>query len=93
MTFYPKNDSQSTNMLISLLAGFGAGIIVGLIIAPKSGQQLRAEIGDTVDDYLSSGGEKADEIQKSASNLAQKALRKVRNASGKAEQNIEDRHG
>ena len=63
---------------------------MGLVIAPKSGQQLRAEIGDTVDDCLSSAGKKAGEIQKSASNLAQRGLKEVRKASGNAEQNIED---
>ena len=41
MAFYPKTDSQSTSIIISLLAGLGAGIIVGLMIAPKAGQQLR----------------------------------------------------
>jgi len=88
MTFYPKNDSRSTSILIALLAALGAGIVVGLAIAPKSGQQLRAEIGDTVDDCLSSAGEKAEELRKSASNLAQRGLKEVRKASSKAEQNI-----
>jgi gas vesicle protein len=79
--------SESTNRLLALLAGLGAGVVVGLAIAPKSGKKLRDDIGNTVDDYLDSAGKKAGEMRESAVNLAQRGLRQVRkttdNATGK----------
>jgi gas vesicle protein len=77
-------------MLLALLAGVGAGIVVGLAIAPKSGQKLRADIGDTVDDYLDSAGQKAEELRKSSTNLARRGLKEVGKTTGKASEKIKD---
>jgi gas vesicle protein len=90
VTFYPKTDSESKNILISLLAGLGAGIIVGLAIAPKSGEQIRAEIGNTVDDYVDAAGQKAEELRKSAAALAHRGLKEVQKSGNKAEENIKE---
>jgi gas vesicle protein len=84
MTFKTKIESQSRNMLLALLAGVGAGVVVGLAIAPKSGQKLRADIGNTVDDYLDSASQKAEELRKSSTNLAQRGLKEAGKATSKA---------
>jgi len=87
MTCNTTTRSQSKNNLLALLAGVGAGVIVGLAIAPKSGKKLRDDIGNTLGDCLDSAGQKADEIRESAVNLAQRGLRQARkttdNAAGK----------
>jgi len=88
MTCITKTESQSRNMLLALLAGVGAGVVVGLAIAPKSGQKLRADIGSTVDDYLDSASQKAEELRKSAANLAQRGLREVQKTAGNASDKI-----
>ena len=85
-----KTESQSRNMLLALLAGVGAGVIVGLAIAPKTGQKLRADIGNTVDDYLDSASQKAEELRKSSTNLAQGGLREVQKTTGNASEKIKD---
>jgi gas vesicle protein len=90
MTCNTKTESQSGNMLLALLAGVGAGVVVGLAIAPKSGQKLRADIGSTVDDYLDSAGQKAEEVRQSAANLAQRGLREVQRTAGNASDKLKD---
>lgn len=85
-----KTDSQSRNTLLALLAGVGAGVVVGLAIAPKSGQKLRADIGDAVDGYLDSASQKAEELRKSAANLAQRGLREVQKTTVDAAEKIKD---
>lgn len=82
MTFTRKNDSNYPTMLLSLLAGAGAGLVVGAMMAPKSGSKLRAQIGEAVDDYLDSAKDKVGDIRNSAANLAQRGMREVRNKMG-----------
>jgi gas vesicle protein len=78
------------NALLALLAGVGAGVIVGFAIAPNSGKKLRGAIGNTVDDCLDSASEKAGELRKSAANLAQRGLREVHKTANNAGEKIKD---
>ena len=77
MTWPTKTETDYKTVVIALLAGAGAGLAVGLLMAPKTGSVLRAEIGSAVDDYLDSARHKADEFRTSATNLAQRGLREV----------------
>ena len=72
-----KTESQYKTALIALLAGAGAGLAIGFLMAPKSGDRLRADIGTAVDEYLESAREKASELRASATSLAQRGLREV----------------
>src|SRR5438067_7416536 len=74
-----KNTSETDfkTVLIAVLAGAAAGLTVGLLMAPKSGEKLREDIGTSVDEYLDSARRKAGELKTSASNLAQRGLREV----------------
>ena len=90
MTCNTNTKSQSGNMLLALLAGVGAGVVVGLAIAPKSGRKLRADIRSTMDDCLDSASQKAGELRKSGANLAQRGLQDVRKTAGKASEKIQD---
>jgi len=90
MTCNTKTELQSRNTLLALLAGIGAGVVVGLAIAPKAGQKLRADIGNTVDDYLDSASQKAEDLRKFAADLAQRGLRKVQKTTGNASEVIKD---
>ena len=71
------NDTDVKTVLIAILAGAAAGLTVGLLMAPKSGEKLREDIGTSVDEYLDSARRKAGELKTSASNLAQRGLREV----------------
>jgi gas vesicle protein len=48
------NDSEDRGVLISVLAGIGIGVLVGavagLLLAPKSGQETRDELGKALND-------------------------------------------
>lgn len=72
-----RTDTDFKTVLIAVLAGAAAGLAVGLLMAPKSGDKLRGDIGRSVEEYLESARRKADELKTSAANLAQRGLREV----------------
>jgi len=76
MTWTNRKTNPNT-VLYAVLAGAGAGLIVGLLMAPKSGSETRTDIGDAVDEYLESARERAESLKTSATNLAQRGLREV----------------
>ncbi|MCU1328071.1 MAG: YtxH-like protein [Bryobacterales bacterium] len=69
--------TNPNNVLLAVLAGAGAGLVVGLLMAPKSGEETRTDIGDAVDEYLESARERAEGLKTSASNMAQRGIREV----------------
>jgi hypothetical protein len=46
---YPDGDNTLRNLL-SFAAGVGLGVAAGVLLAPKSGAELRSSIGDKVQD-------------------------------------------
>jgi len=69
--------TNPNNVLLAVLAGAGAGLIVGLLMAPKSGDETRTDIGDAVDEYLESARERAEGLKASATSMAQRGMREV----------------
>jgi len=69
--------TNPNNVLLAVLAGAGAGLVVGLLMAPKSGDETRSDIGDAVDEYLESARERAEGLKASATSMAQRGLREV----------------
>lgn len=49
-----QNDDSERSVLVSVLAGIGIGVLVGavagLLLAPKSGQETRDELGKAMSD-------------------------------------------
>ena len=90
MRFSTNSELQSRTMLFALLAGVVAGVVVGLAIAPKSGSKLRADIGDRVDDYMDSTGQKAEELRKSAASLARRGLKELWKTKANAEDQVKE---
>lgn len=49
-----NNDDSEKSVLVSVLAGIGIGVLVGavagLLLAPKSGQETRDELGKAMND-------------------------------------------
>lgn len=84
MTCNEKAESQSGNRLLALLAGVGAGVVLGLAIAPKSGRKMRADIGDSVEDCLDSVGQKAGELRKSVVKLVKRGQKTTDDAAAEA---------
>jgi len=55
------------------LLGLGLGYVIGLLIAPASGQEFRRELAERADEY---GREKAGEIGRRAGEEAYQRLKK-----------------
>jgi gas vesicle protein len=63
-----------------MMTGFGAGLIAGLLTAPKSGKQLRKDMGRKLDDAreaMENLGEKAGEIWERGEEIAEAAAKKA----------------
>ena len=55
------NNEEDRSVLVSVLAGIGIGVLVGavagLLLAPKSGQETRDELGHSLNDLSDKIGE------------------------------------
>jgi len=61
---YESSDSSHVGTAITfLLIGLGAGALVGLLLAPKSGKELRKDLKRGYDDALDTVGDWADEAK------------------------------
>jgi gas vesicle protein len=83
-----KSDSHYATVLMAAFAGAAAGLTVGLLMAPKSGDKLRAEIGGAVNEYLDAARQKAEGLRASASGLAQRGLKEVQRVKDTASEKI-----
>jgi gas vesicle protein len=93
MTFAKQTESSFPTNVLALIAGVSAGVAVGILMAPKSGAKLRAEIEATVDEYMNTARQKAEGLRTSAVNLAQRRMQDVKKAvSGAAEAHASDAH-
>ena len=73
----PEETSKYPTVLLSLLAGAGAGLAVGLLMAPKAGASLRADSRGAIDDQLDTARNKAGDLKNSAVNLTQRGIREM----------------
>jgi gas vesicle protein len=76
---YESSDSGSTATAVTfLLIGMGAGALVALLLAPKSGKQLRRDLRrkyegalDTLDDWKDEAKERAEDALERGAELAE----------------------
>jgi gas vesicle protein len=66
-------ENNSADMLFALIGGLGAGIGLGLLLAPKPGRELRADLDRTACDGISKLKQSAEELKTSASSMLEKA--------------------
>jgi len=67
-------------IIIALLAGAAVGAAIGLLLAPSSGSQLREDIGEYVDDVISSARNKAEATANNLREYGNTAKSKFRSA-------------
>jgi len=61
---YESSEGSNVGTAITfLLIGLGAGALAGLLLAPKSGKQLRRDIKRGYDDALDTAGDWADQAK------------------------------
>ena len=75
-----------TKVILGLAGAVAAGVIVGLLVAPEKGSDMRKKVGDTANDwagrlsdlFASAKGE-VDNLKTRGSNLAKDAANKFSN--------------
>ena len=60
---YESSDSSVGTALAFLLIGLGVGAAVGMLLAPKTGRQLRKDLRRSYDDALETAAEWTDEAK------------------------------
>ncbi|GEM_PF-1164332 len=74
----PKKMSKNNDgigFLIGLLAGTAIGVSVGMILAPRSGQESRRMLNDKFETYRRKAAEAADELRANTSEAIAKGKR------------------
>jgi len=73
-----ESDSQVGTAVTFLLIGLGAGALIGLLLAPKSGKQLRKDLRrkyddakDTFDEWKDEAKERAEDVIDRGAKLAE----------------------
>jgi len=70
---YESSDNSNVGTAITfLLIGLGAGALAGLLLAPKSGKQLRKDLKRGYDDALDTVGDWADDAKDHVRNASDK---------------------
>jgi gas vesicle protein len=69
---YIDSRSGGNEFMIGLLVGGAVGVAVGLLLAPKSGAELRHQIADYSERFRRRAGETYDRASETMSDLAQK---------------------
>ncbi len=64
--------SDSADLLIALVGGIGAGIGLGLLLAPKSGRDLRADIDRTADAGVARVRKSIEDFKAQAASIVEK---------------------
>ena len=81
---------SSEKVLIGALAGFTAGLTVGILFAPDKGSNTRRKISEKGDEYSDELGEKFNEFiesfKKQFETMKAEAMRTAENGKGKAEE-------
>jgi gas vesicle protein len=84
---YESSESSNVGTAITfLLIGLGAGALAGLLLAPKSGKQLRKDIKRGYDDALDTVGDWADEAKDRVSD----ASKRVREAANRGVETVHE---
>ncbi len=76
--------------ILAFLAGLATGAILGILFAPRSGDETRKMIGEKVDEYSEDAKKKMDEMVKSGKDELLKAKKKAVSAVEKATENLRE---
>jgi gas vesicle protein len=82
---YEASDSNSAGTAVTfLLIGLGAGTLLGMLLAPKAGKQMRKELRrkfdnarETVDDWTDEAKEFAEEAMERGAEIADQVKERV----------------
>jgi gas vesicle protein len=69
-----EHNSQAGTAVTFLLIGLGAGALIGLLLAPKSGEEMRKDLRRKYDDARETVGEWADDARDAAKEAAEDVM-------------------
>lgn len=88
---YGYNSGHGGNeFFIGLLCGTAVGAAIGLLLAPKTGAEMRQTLADSADRFRRKAGDTYSEASGAVSNLVEKGRTAMRRGQNKAEQAIDD---
>lgn len=76
--------SQKGKFALGALIGMAAGVVAGVLTAPKSGKETRADIKKKADDLKDEAGVKAEAVKRRADKMATDARSTVENYKARA---------
>jgi gas vesicle protein len=81
---YESSEGSNVGTAVTfLLIGLGAGALIGLLLAPKSGRQLRRDLKRGYEDAKDAVGEWAEETAEKAKDRVREAKERVRGAASR----------
>jgi gas vesicle protein len=81
-----KTDGKS--VLAAVVIGAAAGYVAGILTAPKSGKETRADIKNAADKYVAEAQAKLQTIREDVSNLIEEATEKAKRYSEKGKKEV-----
>jgi gas vesicle protein len=69
-----ERGSQAGTAVTFLLIGLGAGALIGLLLAPKSGEEMRKDLRRRYEDARDTVGEWAEDAKDAAKEAAEEAM-------------------
>jgi len=69
-----EHGGQVGTAVTFLLIGLGAGALIGLLLAPKSGEEMRKDLRRKYEDARDTVGEWADDAKEAAKEAAEEAM-------------------
>jgi len=92
-----KNMKNTGNILLGILGAAAAGVVIGMIVAPKKGTALRSDIRHTADDFtrklgkmLSKGMSRYNEIRSMVDEEGANLKRSAKDLANEAERTYRD---
>jgi gas vesicle protein len=75
--------TTQTKVILGLVGAAAAGVIVGLLIAPEKGSDMRKKVGDTASDWAGRLSDLFTKAQGEVENLSNKGTRMATDAANK----------
>ena len=70
-------DNSGRGVVIALFAGLAAGVIIGVLFAPKSGKETRNDLMDKGERLVEMGRESVSDVVEKTKDLAESGKKKI----------------